>query len=244
MACFLQIPLMAVIDIFGSPRWLPLPWSDMADFVALPNGNTYISLGFFPRVLCYDQTGRFVASYPVPLTKNGVGLAVDDRGQLYYWALGKIFTVDENWNSQEIAEKIGCDAWYLDESYKPLCRQGTQSIGQVIGSPVSGGGFLFSTSTARRDMFRRADGSILERCGWSGNSLLLRSQDGKVMKTLAAPWYLSWAEFPFPASLAWIAIFLLAFYFEFPRDRNFRIIEWAIVKMKLRLYYLNWRLKK
>lgn len=226
LACFLQIPLSTAIDAIGSPRWLPLPWSDMADFVSLPNGKTYISLGFFPRVLCYDKNGHFVSSYPVPMTRGGVQLAVDDKGHLYYLALGKIFRVGEDWNTQQIAERIGCHAWYLDETYNPVCLQDTQKVEQVPGRPVSRGEILFSkisnqrdffkpgrvlfsTYTGRRDMFRCADGSMLVRSGWSGNSLIIQSPDGKTVKELATPWYWSWAVFPFPGSLGCAAMFLL-----------------------------------
>lgn len=211
LACFLQFPLGSVITAIGSPRWLPLPWSAMADFVSVPNGNIYISLGFYTRVLCYDRDGHFVASYPVPETKHGVRLAVDDKGHLYYWALGKIFLVDEVWNTQELAEKAGCESWSLDETYKPICRPEVQKNEQMPGRTIRHGEILFAASSEIRESFRCTDGSVLERSGWSGNSLLIRSGDGKIRKTLTTPWYLSWAVFPFPADLALPVMALLIF---------------------------------
>ena len=183
----------------------------MADFVSVPNGNIYISLGFYTRVLCYDKDGHFVASYPVPETKHGVRLAVDDKGHLYYWVLGKIFRADKDWNTQEVAEKVGCESWSLDETYKPICRPEARKNEQMPGRAISHGEVLFSASSKERESFRCVDGSMLERSGWSGNSLLIRAQDGKVRKTLATPWYLSWAVFPFPASFALLVMALLIF---------------------------------
>lgn len=211
LACFLQFPLSTVVTAIGSPRWLPLPWSAMTDFVSVPNGHIYISLGFYNRVLCYDGDGRFVGSYPVPETKHGVRLAVDDKGHLYYWALGKIILVDEDWKTQVLAEKVGCESWSLDETYKPICRAEAQQNIQMPGRAISHGEVLFAASSKERESFRCTDGSMLERSGWNRNSLLIRSEDGKIGKTLGTPWYLSWAVFPFPASLALLVTALIIF---------------------------------
>ena len=70
------------ITMFGAPRCLPLPWSDFKDFVESSDGDVYISLAFYHRVLRYDADGHFVASYPVPSGK-GCDLAADLTGRIF-----------------------------------------------------------------------------------------------------------------------------------------------------------------
>jgi hypothetical protein len=206
LACFAQFPLSTMVEVFGSPRWLPLPLSQLGDFVELPDGRTYLSLGFFSRVLCYDKYGHFVASYPVPETKHGVQLAVDKTGRLYYWALGKIFLVGADWRVSELTGDPECNSWYLNEDYHPTCRSRERHQERILDRPVKPGEVMFVSHSNPRIVFACNDGSMLER---DGNSIIRRAQQGGILGIIATPWYLIWAVFPFPAMLALPTMLLL-----------------------------------
>jgi len=198
--------------IFGCPRWLELPWSELGDFVEGPEGRVYVSLGLYPAVLCYDRSGCFVASYPVPDIKHGIDLAVDEDGNLYCWA-GEILIKNRDWD--DVGEFWGpCEQWMLDESKRPVCvpppgpwRPGILElpVNRVLTRPVKAGDVIFTGHGFRRSVFACRDGSTLER---HGLSLLRKSEDGKLLATYGTAWYLQMARFPFPAILGWPALCL------------------------------------
>ena len=214
LACFAQFPLRTIVEVCGSPRWLPLPLSQLGDFVALPDGRTYLSLGFFSRVLCYDKYGHFVASYPVPETKHGVQLAVDNTGRLYYWAMGKVFLVRDDWRVSELSDDPACNSWYLNEANQPACSSKGRQQERILSRPVHTAEAMFASHSNPRLRFACDDGSMLER---NGNTIVRRSQQGKTLGVIATPWYLTWAIFPFPAILALPTMFFLILVTRRPR---------------------------
>lgn len=216
-ACFVAFMCGPAVEVLGSPRWLPLPWSDFRDFVAAPDGRVYVSVGFYNRVLVYDGAGSFVGSYPVQETKSGPQLAADKEGNVYYWAAGRVYVVGGVWDVREVAREVGCNSWRLEDVRKAVCvsREGGRRR-TLEGAAVPGEIIFSSGGTQQRESFACADGSSLRR---TGNSLVKLSPDGKVLATFGTPWYFSWAVFPFPAALAWPAMFLLGAYFDW-RDRR------------------------
>jgi hypothetical protein len=205
--------------ITGCPRWLELPWSDFRDFVEGPDGRVYVSLGIYPSVLCYDRLGRFVASYPVPETKHGVNLGVDDDGKLYYWA-GSVRV--KKWDWQDIGEVPGeseqwlghCQQWMLNESKQPICSPQPPGwkpgdppgpVDRVLTRPATAGDVIFTNVGRKRVTFSCPDGSTLER---HGNSIIRKSQNGSIVATYHTAWYLLWASMPFPLLLGWAALII------------------------------------
>jgi len=107
VGALLAYPLTLFVD---GPRWLELPWSRLGDFVEGANGKVYVSLGLYPRVLCYDSAGHFVASYSVPAMQHGVELSVGDDGLIYFWSQGNVFIKNADWGDLGHVEgpKAGC----------------------------------------------------------------------------------------------------------------------------------------
>jgi len=220
---FLAVPMTY---IFGTPKWLELPWSEFNDFVEGPEGRVYVSLGIYHVVLCYDRFGRFIASYRAPEIKHGVRLAGDEDGHLYYWA-GEIVIKGTDWADIGHIDvpASGCNRWVLDENKKPVCWPAVKSwkpgvlfgpVDRVLSRPVTAGDVLFIGGGLRRSSFLCNDGSVLER---QGDSLVRKSQDGRVLVRYGTPWYLLWANFPYPVFLAFPAVWVYGLFLWRPARR-------------------------
>ena len=123
IGCFAFFLSGFAITFLGAPSWLPLPWSDFDDFVQSTDGKVFVAIGFYSRVLCYDENGKFIASYQYPFGyARDVGLAVDGYGHVFFRTQHLLYTYDTSWNLLEEAEgKFYSDRhWRLGQDGKPV----------------------------------------------------------------------------------------------------------------------------
>ncbi|RKY08719.1 MAG: hypothetical protein DRP66_03930 [Planctomycetota bacterium] len=210
VCCVISFLSGPTVIFLGSPSWLPLPWSDVGDYVQTNDGKVFVDVQFYNRVLCYDENGKFIASYPYPPGYPKVtGLAVNEEGNVLFRARDDLYIYNSSW---ELIEKIvGKDDvlrhWRLDENGRPYYMKNNVESPRVADSVAKPGDYLFRSIRGRR-VFRCADGSKLVR---EGHSLKKYSVEGKLTVSYGGPWFLRIFEFPWPAILAWPLFFLLAF---------------------------------
>ena len=189
------------------PRNLELPWSVFEDFTLGKDGSLYVSLAFYDRILRYDNSGRFLASYPAPGPRGG-GLATDASGRLHYRLPNAIYTYDSDWN---LLAKSRCDfyddpTWILNTKGEAECAPGSGSTQAVPERALYPGEALFSSGRPwGKNHFDAADGSSIYR---KGDRLYRYSGDGTLLSRYGTPWYLWWAKFPVPLGGAWVLLFL------------------------------------
>ena len=195
------------ITFLGAPSWLPLPWSDFDDFVQSSDGKVFVAISFYSRVLCYDENGKFIASYQYPFSNaRDVGLAVDDYGHVFFRTQHLIYTYDTSWNLLEKAEgKFYSDRhWRLGQDGKPIFVTVDVKYPRVPDRIAKPGELIFR-KTYRRTTFTCKDGTRLIRVR---NHLERYSADEELVGQYSGPWLLSIFTFPWPAFLAWPLFFL------------------------------------
>jgi hypothetical protein len=207
MASFLS---GAILLLAGAPSWLPLPWSDLKDFVEGPDGRVYVGLAFYHRVLCYSRDGQFIASYRPPSGKN-VHLAADARGHIYCLtssAGDNLAVFNGAWQLiGEYSEPYKSDrVWRLQAEGVPALQPAPVDA-HVADRPARPGDIIFGDRDARRS-FACTDGTTLIRCG---NHLERLSADGHVITRYAGPALLRPLTFPWPAFTAWPLLFLMGY---------------------------------
>ncbi|MCC6124569.1 MAG: hypothetical protein IT426_06390 [Pirellulales bacterium] len=206
-----------LFTLVSAPQWLPLPWSDFCDFVESSDGDVYVSLGFYHRVLRYDADGNFVASYPEPPGK-GDELAADLQGRIflcYKRGRERVVVFSRAWqkladyenNSNELV------SWRLDGKGEPVSEQSWETA-TAVDRAAKPGDYIFHRKQ-REDSFTCIDGSRLVR---TGNHLERISCDGRVIVTYSSPWILRPFTFPWPMITGW---FLIAFikYLDYRLER-------------------------
>ena len=200
-----------VISEMGSPRWLPLPWSDLTDFVETSDGRVFVSIGFFGRILAYDKDGEFLGSFHYPPTKPGARLNVDDNDRVYFRAAGKIFALDNDLEPRQVAELIGCTEWTLADTRELVCTSMERDkLNEPTTTPVKAGERVFASNLAPRKFFTGKDGSTLRR-GWT--RLVRFSPQGEKEASFGTPWYLWLLQSPFP-TLPLIFVFFIYLFVE------------------------------
>jgi hypothetical protein len=211
-----------VISGLGSPKSFELPWSDVKDFVQTSKGKVFISLGFYRKILSYDENGTFLATYGYPYGKNPQ-LGVDETDRLFYWAGERVVIYDENWNEIGHVEKpspdCNCASWSLGNDGLPMCDVDSVPMQTKPSDVVSIGERLLSYEPGNRKIFRNPDGTKLVR-GWF--SLTRFGTDGQVLAEYRSPWYLDWAVFPFPGLLAWGSFMTVGLWKVFKRKWDTR----------------------
>ena len=198
-----------LIGAAGAPRWLELPWSQFNDFVAGSDGSVYIYSRRYGRVLRYDSSAHFVASYPA--SGGGYGqLASDTGGHIYFRTVNLVYVYDRDWNQLDAraGDFYGNRMWALNDQGQlqeaPPGRKREPRADQA----VSAGGLLFSfPTTDGRSHFTLGDGSHLER---NGDELAKYDRDGQALVRYGTRWYLWWAKFPVPLASAWVIMLIWA----------------------------------
>jgi hypothetical protein len=207
--CFAAF-LSGAILLGGAPSWLPLPWSDLEDFVEGPDGRVYVGLGFYHRILCYSREGQFIASFPPPSGK-GIQLAADTHGHIYClpWGTGSHLGVyNGDWQLlREYSEPYkGDHVWRLQAEGDPAFVP-AQMGANVVDRPAKPGDIIFGDSHDRRS-FDCTDGTTLIRCGSHLDRL---TAEGQMLTQYAAPLILRPFTFPWPAGTAWPLMFLMVY---------------------------------
>jgi hypothetical protein len=189
------------------PGNLELPWSGFEDFTQTKDGSVYVSLRFYERILRYDSSGRFLASYPAPGAGYG-GLATDVNGRIYFRLRNSVHTYDADWH---LLAKSKCDfygdrSWILNAKEEAECAPGKGSVQVPPERAVYPGELLFSSERIwGKNHFDCVDGSSINR---KGDRLYRYGGDGKLLSSYGTPWYLWWAKFPVPLAGAWVIMFL------------------------------------
>lgn len=207
IGCFISFMSAPAIMFLGSPSWLPLPWSDLGDFIQTKDGKVFIDIQFYNRVLSYDQNGKFVASYPYPVDfLKFTGLAVDEDNNILFKARDDLYIYNSSW--EQIEKIVGRDDvhwhWRLDENGRPCYMKRNGKSPTVADSIARPGDFLFRGYIKRRT-FKCEDGSKLVR---DGNTLIRYSAEGELVGKYGGLWPLKIFEFPLPGILAWPLFFL------------------------------------
>lgn len=213
IAALWALAMFVIFVVAHVSPWLPsnveLPWSEMSDFVAMPDGTLVVYSAFFERLLVYGPDGVFVRSQPGVRARGGHFLAADTRGRLFL-SLPPVLCIADL-ESAEVAAPTchrappAAQGWRVDE-------RGAQPI---VGSrptpppdrPVETGETLFTfvdQGPVPRQHYRFEGGIVVRR-----GSCLLVGETGPARR-VCSPWHLAWARFPLPGALAWPLLLLLA----------------------------------
>ncbi|HKV40976.1 MAG TPA: hypothetical protein VJX67_17345 [Blastocatellia bacterium] len=221
VTCSLMVfPAALLIDTYGSPGWLELPWSELSDFVIGKDGDVFAAVGLYRRILRYDEHGHFKTSYSIPSFSNHpVRMAVAKDGTVYVNVDEEIYAYDMNWRPKlSVIVDLGSNRLCtLAENGKVhVVATGGAEIPREDGF-VSPGQVLFSSATRARSRFTRPDGSVVFR---RGNRLVMVSASGTEIRRYGTNVLLEWAGFPFPSTLGLIGLPLLF-------DRRLKRRKWA-----------------
>ena len=199
-----------LIGAAGAPRRLELPWSQFNDFVAGNDGSVYIHARAYARVLRYDSSGHFVASYPAPEWGYGE-LATDISGHIYFRIINRVYVYDRDWNRLDAraGDFYGNRMWVVNDQGQLQEAPPGRNSEPPADQAVSAGGVMFSSSrlTDPRHQFTLMDGSHLER---RGDRLIKYAPDGQVVVRYGTPWYSWWAKFPVPLASAFVMALIWA----------------------------------
>ena len=189
------------------PRSLELPWSSFEDFTQSKDGSVFVSIRFYDRVLRYDSSGRFVASYQAPGSGYGT-LATDVNGRVYYRLTNSVYTYDTDWHllDESTCDFYGDRTWILNAKGDAQCAPGAGSTQAVPERAVYPGELLFSSARPwGKQHFDCMDGSSITR---RGDRIYRYSGEGRLLSSYGTPWYLWWAKFPVPLAGAWLLLLL------------------------------------
>jgi len=208
ISCVVFLLMGFVCNFINPPEQLPLPWSDIADFTEDADGRVYVLSNFYLRVLCYDNNGEFLKSYPAP-ADGSTQLASDVHGRLYFKAAHKLYTYNSSWDllQESVAEKDDYihRSWVLVdskvESVKTIKGQNSARVDKLADS----GDCLFSGPSSPRKYFYSPDGSKLIM---SRYSIKRYSPDGELMTTYDA--LLATIPFTFPIPALFLIVILIA----------------------------------
>jgi hypothetical protein len=217
--CFLSFISGFVLTGLPIPWKLPLPWSDLGDFIETPDGRVFVELRFYNRVLCYDRTGQFLTAYRLPRGAKATELAVGQNNLIYFRDTNTVYTYSSTWELlSKVEAEVGAErTWELSSvTSKPV--HSPQRRGEPPNRPLAPGELLFAPGERHR-VYHCSDGTTLRR-GW--NSLQRISPAGEVLAVYQSPWPLWPFEFPFPAGFAWVAFFVLIPLLAFTVRRRLR----------------------
>ena len=188
------------------PGWLELPWTSMSDFVVASDGRIFAYNPFYAQMMVYDASGNFQQSWSGPDGASGtVCLAATEDGRLFLNSYNTIFAFSSN--GEELL-RIPGDAgdsrvWRFTAAGEvkqvPDPAPGVTAPNRLIGR----GEILFSEgcgTALRYKEYDRPDGGTVQRK--IGPRLTIHFPDGHT-KTIGTPWYLLWAQLPFPV-IPWI----------------------------------------
>jgi hypothetical protein len=182
----------------GWPERVPIPWSDLGDFVEAKNGDLYLDVAFYGRVVRYTRDGRFVTSYSAEGRSRH--LAADVHGNVHWLAMNTVETRDPDWRLVQRARRDPREhrTWALDARGNAVHAPDLTPDASVADALVHPGQLLFRDGQRKRQTFTCADGTVLRR---KGASLLRLAPDGRVIGRYAQPWYLWAVTFPWPAAV-------------------------------------------
>lgn len=178
------------------PTSLPLPWTDLGDFIETPNGDIYFNSRFFARILRVDASGNFIASYRYPSHEDDAKymlLALDPYGHIYMKGPISIYTCTTD--MQVIATFTQtCSYWIFDEDGHVSCGEPThpsQPRSDGISRP---GEPVFFYATPEREAFHSEDGGVLRRT-WLGfekqrdHEIVATFRPHGVLMLFNTPWF-------------------------------------------------------
>ena len=189
--------------VFGLPSWLPLPWADVEDFIETINGDMYVDIRYFRRIVRYDRFGHFVASYAYPTLEGAkfTNLATDHRGRIYIEQQGRIFIYTTDMKNISIVSPSKSHplwSWKLDENGSITLGSSDERVHRV----ALPGDTLFTVADFVREHFQSNDGSVLVKKGGHIEKRL----EGKRITKFGSSWLIIFV-FPWPI-IAWMSLFL------------------------------------
>ncbi|MGA1871471.1 MAG: hypothetical protein ACMUJM_23335 [bacterium] len=204
--------------LIGFPKSVEVPWSDFQDFVEAANGDLYVDIAFYSRVLRYDRKGIFLASYPA--RGKSRKLAADAHGLIHFRSMNTVTSYDKDWDLAWHGEQSNKDnrSWLLGKDGKPIYSPHLKNS-NVPSRLIKPGEVLFADNQVhRRTFFECPDGTTLKR---DGNSIVRVSKTGERLVRYETPWYLSWLVFPWPAAfVGWVLPFLMGGLYAFRSSRQ------------------------
>jgi len=217
-----------ILGLFTSfvwwPHCLPLPWSHVQSVVETGEGNIFLDVGFYGRILRYARDGKFVATYPYPENVKNISMLVDQKGHLGVAGFN-FYRFEENgaWTLWAKRKKPG-------ESYWKFNSKGTPILTNIVPDRSSGVDQGDGATRGSRG-FLCADGSMLIPMGVTG-STIVRIKDGKIVDRYVTAWFSRPFTFPWPMGLAWPIVFFLV-YINKKWKKDARIADSAYNREKL-----------
>lgn len=203
------------------PRFVPIPWSCVGDYVVAPDGDVFVDIQFYESVVRYDREGNFVATYHYPCFNGKLTqLAVDDAGFVYFHEDGTVYKMTKDWRKLAVVSDPERDVrrrWTLGDDRLP--RLAPERRGLTPTRPIRPGDILFANDFRgdARIRFRCSDGSLVRRSGYHLERI---SPDGEVTARYGSAWIYLPFVVPFPALLAFPALFAVMIYGELREQRE------------------------
>jgi len=197
------------------PSWVELPWSDISDFVVTPDGRMYVYNGFFEQMMVYGAAGDFQISWPGPGYRPSSGgdcLAVAEDGRIFLLSYNTVFALSSQ--GEELfrvsGDRAGSRVWRLTENGGVEIVHNPRPDTRSPDRPVRNGEILLGEECSGthgpwpHSRYDRPDGGAVHR--HLGPRLEICFPDGRT-RTVMTPWYLLWAQLPFPA-VPWIVLLI------------------------------------
>jgi hypothetical protein len=171
------------------------------------NGNVYVHIANYARVLRYNRTGHFIASYPSSGSRTR--LAVGTNGLIYARSQDSVYAYDGSWKKLSFLTGDDCASrtWRQGPDGQPSCVSDSKLEIRVPDRAILPGELLYTPEESQlRSHFTSVDGTILER---RGNALVRLSTRGDVLVRYDTLWFLSWSTLPWPLLLGCAAYFYM-----------------------------------
>jgi hypothetical protein len=185
------------------PSWLPLPWSDIGDFIDVPNGDVYANSEFFARIIRTDQSGHFIASYPYPDEQGHAHytrLAVGHDHRIYLERPRTIYTCSPDMRVVAEFSRAACTYWTLNQEGQVVCVTSQNQPSRVHRIVLPGEPMFTFGGGKMRETFQSQEGVILTRT--SGG--LVKQFQGTVIAAYRSHWLLRSFVFPWPGILFFV----------------------------------------
>jgi hypothetical protein len=192
------------------PSWFEMPFSLVNDFFEAPDGAILVHIGLYHRIQRYSPDGKFLGAWNKVGTKGIDHWSVTEDGHIFE-CFGDAIVVFNN-NGERVDRMVTSLDGYVGWQYLGDGRAEAFAMPDVTqkgfpsypsGAPPLPRGVVRSgevVCTAARDrlFYSRQDGGAVLL---TGNHLEVVDENGRPISVLGTPWYLWWAEFPFPAVL-------------------------------------------
>lgn len=201
--CGVSFLVGAVSHFADPPGDVQLPWSDFSDFVEGADGNVYVHLSKYSRVLCYSRAGYFIASYPTQAVGAGPPTGAREPTSARPQNSGRARQTPWSKLSDEAEADCASRAGVKGHGDGAPCLPDSGPAVLAAGGVRPPAASAVDES-APRTQLSSPDGTLLER---RGGSLLRLSKEGEVLTRYNTPWYLAWGTLPWSVWLGCVILF-------------------------------------